>query len=468
MKTRHYYFFYILLFLMNGFASSSAQETGKGDPLSSIDLLLIPPSPVSDHILVDIRTGIKNNSPKKVIVSVSFFLDSIKPSKKLYSTKLEIKGHDVGVAKFNWPTKEQAGSHIIWAEINIGRSKRILQKNLEVISSDTRSSKRIDGSFMGFYHWSEKEGKYWNSDIKEMTDDDWRQMVKAQHQLSMNIIVLQELFRNQEYNGQHNIDKNGYNGSAFYPSSLFGNRMQLAAKDPVEAVLSEADRLGMNVFIAVGMYAWFDFSNGSLKWHKSVANEIWEKYGHHPSFYGWYISEEKDGGLGTDVERQEIVMFFKEFSEHVRKLAPGKPVMLATNSHNLRGAENTYRALLPNLDILCTFGFHRMPSTDLSGEEAALKLQALCDQFGTHFWLDLEIFDFAEENALIPRSIDGLKSDLLRFPLFEKIICYQFPGLLSSPDMRLKPGGSRTIELFLAYKAYIDSLNERDRRYSGK
>ena len=101
--------------------------------------------------------------------------------------------------------------------------------------------------------------------------------------------------------------------------------------------------------------------------------------------------------------------------------------MLATNSMNVTEAENTYQKLLPYLDILCPFGFHRMPEGDYTREQVADKLQSLCDDAGTHFWMDLEVFDFDKEGALVPRPIEGLLTDLQRFPNFEKIICYHPP-----------------------------------------
>ena len=165
-----------------------------------------------------------------------------------------------------------------------------------------------------------------------------------------------------------------------------------------------------------------------------------------------------DGGLGDEKHREQIVYFFKEFSKYVKNLAPEKPVMLATNSHSVRTAKATYAKLLPYLDILCPFGFHRMPKTDYTGEEVAAVLQKLCDDASTHLWMDMEVFDFAENNALVPRPIGGLLSDLHRFPNFEKILCYQFTGLLNSPDMSIKPGGPNTVKLYLDYKQYLDSI----------
>jgi len=124
--------------------------------------------------------------------------------------------------------------------------------------------------------------------------------------------------------------------------------------------------------------------------------------------------------------------------------------MLATNSHNVRSAQAAYAKLLPYLDILCPFGFHRKPKNDLTGEQVAAMLQKLCDIASSHLWMDMEVFDFEHGapgtlDALVSRPIKGLLSDLHRFPNFEKIICYQFPGLISSPDMSIKPGGENTM-----------------------
>ena len=38
--------------------------------------------------------------------------------------------------------------------------------------------------------------------------------------------------------------------------------------------MTEADRRNMNVFLGIGMFAWFDFTTESLEWHKRVAKEL--------------------------------------------------------------------------------------------------------------------------------------------------------------------------------------------------
>ena len=82
--------------------------------------------------------------------------------------------------------------------------------------------------------------------------------------------------------------------------------MPIVAKDPVEAILDEADRLGMSVMLGVGMFAWFDFTEESLKWHENVAEELWNRYGHHDSFYAFYISEECAGNLFNSEQTDEM------------------------------------------------------------------------------------------------------------------------------------------------------------------
>lgn len=67
--------------------------------------------------------------------------------------------------------------------------------------------------------------------------------------------------------------------------------------------------------------------------------------------------------------------FFKEFKAYCNSFAPGKPVMLATNSFEVPNGMDTYPELLNYLDILCPFGFARMPEGDLTGKQAADMLQ---------------------------------------------------------------------------------------------
>ena len=455
---------YLLLFLFSLFCTVNMYSNEK------VGLTLIPPGKISNKINLDIRGGIVNRGNSLQTYQVSLFWDKEKKSALLCDTTLKISSSKSDVVKIMIPMKDKVGKHKVILKVSDGKRVYRKTKEIEVIQSDIRSIQQISGAWTGIYHWSEEEGKHWNQDIKKMTDDHWREMIRSMHKIEMDMVVIQEVFRHQAYIGSSTTVED-YPGKAFYPSKLYPGRMDIAAEDPIEAILSEADKQGMQVLMGVGMFAWFDFTPESLEWHKRVAKELWDMYGHHESFYAFYVSEESGGGLNNwepDPQRSkerkvEMVHFFKEFKEFCSALAPEKPIMLATNSFDVPVGMDTYPELLKYLDILCPFGFARMPATDISGKEAADLLQKVCDEANAHLWFDLEAFLFNPDNSLYPRPIEQIIHDLNLFDNFEKILCYQFPGVFNDPEMSIRVGEARTINLFNGYMRYLKELKYRNK-----
>ncbi len=426
-------------------------------------LTVIPPSPVTDKITLDLRGAVRNIEDVTQAVQWSISIISPNRTQEIQSGEMTIPPQAWQGVRVRWPARGHGGMNTIVFSVSDEIQTATAACAVEIIPSPDRSTRQIDGAWLEFYHWSEAEGKLWNPEIRKLTDDQWQEQVRGMHDLGMNIIVIEETFRNQFYYCKHDIPQSGYQGKAYYPSRLYPGRMEIAARDPVEAALAQADALNMQAFMGVGLYAWFDFTPESLQWHKEVASELWERYGHHPSFYGWYIAEETPGMLhvyGEDTPeqiaryQQEIVAFFQGFREHVHRFAPHKPIMLAPNCHFMKQAEAAWRQLAKYCDIIIPFGFHRMPPGDVTGEEVAAWFQQLCDDSGAHLWMDMEVFLFGPEGELYPRPIEGLLSDLLRFPTFEKILCYQYPGLLNAPGASIQPGGEATVKLFTDYQRY--------------
>lgn len=429
-------------------------------------LTLIPPGTITDEVDLDIRAGIVNKGGNTETYSISLYLNEEKKDNLIYYSTVSLKPGQSHSVKHILETDNLSGQNEIFMKVNVGNMAERMSRKFEIIDSDIRSTRLIDGAWAGIYHWSEQEGKHWNKDIGKLTEEQWREVVRSMHSVGMDVIVIQEVFRNNDYVGAHSTTVENYKGKAFYPSELYPWRMPITAEDPIEAILSEADLHGMSVMMGVGMFAWFDFTDESLKWHKMVADELWGRYGHHDSFYGFYVSEECAGNLFNSeqtsemkmVRKKEIADFFREFKKHIRDFAPEKPVMLATNSMGVRDGADGYPALLENLDILCPFGFARMPEGDLTGKEAADLLQNFCDEAGAHLWFDLEAFLFNPDMSLYPRPIDEIVHDLNLLDNFEKVLCYQFPGVFSNPDMSVRVGEERTEELYNAYKAYMEKI----------
>ncbi|MHB1840750.1 MAG: DUF4434 domain-containing protein [Acidobacteriaceae bacterium] len=451
------------------FGSLTALAFGQ-KPVTRLEL--VPPSPVTDKIVLDIRGAVENTSSRNLQYRVSLYLDRETPATRVYFDKLLIPAHGNAGIYYRRSTANWAGRHrVILVAASIGGQIRT-ERKLRVLPYDIRSTRTIGGAWVGILHWSNDEARDWNPTIRKLTENDWRQQIRGMHDLGMDIVVVQQVFQNQEYYGRNTIATTGYQGTAFYPSALFPGRVQISSHDPLEAILSEADRLHMHVFLGVGMYAWFDYSAASLEWHKKVAAELWHRYGHHPSFYGWYVSEEGNGSLvpeqgelAKDRYRHEIVTFFSEFQAFCRKLAPEKPVMLAPNTFGLLQSQDVWPILLKHIDIVCPFAFDRMPSGDITGEQAAKLWQKMSDQAGSHLWMDMEAFVF-NGKALVPRPIGGLIQDIQRFPNFEKILCYQYSGMFNSPRSRIKPGGPATIVLYRDYQQYLQGINRDTGRTS--
>lgn len=99
------------------------------------------------------------------------------------------------------PMKDKVGKHKVILKVSDGKRVYRKTKEIEVIQSDIRSIQQISGAWTGIYHWSEEEGKHWNQDIKKMTDDHWREMIRSMHKIEMDMVVIQEVFRHQAYIG---------------------------------------------------------------------------------------------------------------------------------------------------------------------------------------------------------------------------------------------------------------------------
>ena len=474
--------------------------------LQGVDMALVPPGSVTDKTDVDIRTGIVNRGSATAVYDVSLTLRDSRGCKELSRFKAEVAPGESLLIRDTLFTQGLSGKYDVLAKVRKGLKTTTLSRPIEVIPSSCRSPQTIDGAWVGLYHWSEQEGLHWNKDIRQLTADDWKGVVRAMHHIGMDVVVIQELLRNEE----RDVTVESYPGRAYYPSDIYSARMDIACPDPVEAILEEADRLGMYVLPGIGLFSWFDFSDESLEWHKLITSEVLRKYGHHPSFYGFYVSEESPGSLDNWAQDEaarsrnisQIVSFFREYTAYCRTLAPAKPVMLATNCFGISGRDDAYAALLPHLDILCPFGFSRLPQSDLSAPEAISLLQRWCDSSSCHLWLDLEAFTFNPDGSLSPRpfnapdasaavaagsdaagtpnpattdsscaagsdaaapsasqSTPSIRDELNTLTTFEKVLCYQYPGVFSNPSFHPQVGEESSIKLYTDYAAYLQTLD---------
>ena len=329
----------------------------------------------------------------------------------------------------------------------------------EILCSEVKSTTLLDGCWLSFVHWSESEARHFNKSLRQINDLQWEEIIEDMHEQKIYGIMIQNMFDNDEYVFEHNQGLENYLGKAFYPSKLYSNRYtDMCANDPLEHVLAKADELDMQVFVGVGLYAWFDFSKTSLEWHKKVAAELYEQYGHHKSFYSFYISEEIHGSFYDTYapthkeEWTDVAKFFQEFADYIKELAPTKPISFAPNNIRFHEFVDEWTRVLRNIDIILPFAFAR----DL--EHLNIKeIQSICDTTGTHFWVDMEIFQYPlEETGLIPKSGSDLIKEIRYYDEVENIFGYQYNGLLNNPQRDFCLGEKDTIELYNEYANYLN------------
>ena len=185
------------IFLTLCFIMIVASTVYGGD--NRVGLTLIPPGTITNKVDLDIRAGIVNQGTEQQDFKISIYLNNVEQQSLLHYSTITLPIGASHSIKYVLNTTDKVGNNRIILRVEDGKQSYEVTKKFEVIESDIRSTRLIDGAWAGIYHWSEIEGKHWNADIKQMTDAQWHEMVRSMHNIGMDVIVIQEVFRNQEY-----------------------------------------------------------------------------------------------------------------------------------------------------------------------------------------------------------------------------------------------------------------------------
>lgn len=245
----------------------------------------------------------------------------------------------------------------------------------------------------------------------ENSDYAWYLMLKGMKDLGMDYVVMQY---SAHFTAKTTL-VNGKNitGAGFTYVGGYG------AADVYEAVLSAADKLGMQVFLGTMHDSDFNDPIGNKPTYhalveaaKPVIRDLYEMYGKHRSFAGYYLSDEEcDQWLNMNggVEAGRIV--YKGQSDYIREIAPDKKIMIAPaiwrSGDPVKGADNLYKLIAsdkdggkPVVDIVA--------AQDCLGRTSALTVDtATYDSYNTYcaewakavrragaeFWHDAEVFE---------------------------------------------------------------------------
>lgn len=310
--------------------------------------------------------------------------------------------------------------------------------------------RKIDGTFFEFHHHNNPEGKYWNSTIDQFTGEKWREKIKEISDLGMEYVVVMATAL---------YDK------CYFKSSVFPFA-DIPCSDPIEELLQEADNCNVKVFLGNGFYGDWTKASQNITSKEIIdrsfkaMEEITVLYAHHKSFYGWYFPDE------TCI----ILRYSKDFMNYVNlcsarchQLTPDKKTLIAPYGTNLVRANNKFIRQLTELDVdfIAYQDEVGVRKTKVDRTKRLFeKLRIAHDKAGrSKLWADIELFDFegmVYKSALIPADIERVKKQIENVtPYVDKILGYQYLGLINPPKSTAFAGYENSKILYENYKKYI-------------
>jgi len=309
-------------------------------------------------------------------------------------------------------------------------------------------AKPITGSWFEFQHHSAVEGTPWNPALAAFSAGQWAAKVQEIAGFGIRDLVL--------------LDTAIY-GKSFYPSSLLPQH-ELGCADPLEAVLAAADKSGIRFFISNGFYG--DWLQAELLMQDKAVrelrfkamSELAEKYARHPSFYGWYYPNE----TGIDGHFADIFIdYVNSCSTEAHRLTPKAKTLIAPYGTRNVAADDAYVRQMENLDVDYIAYQDEVGVEKTRVEESAgffENLYKVHQKAGrSALWADVEVFRFEGKvynSALLPAPPERVKAQLEAVsPYVEKILIYQYLGLLNRPGSEVFAGPPDSAKLYSALKA---------------
>jgi hypothetical protein len=335
----------------------------------------------------------------------------------------------------------------------LGASGALLETLPQMIAStsDSKGIKPISGSWFEFQHHATVEGVDWNPMCARFTCEQWDAKIKEIADAGLEYLVLMETALDYR---------------SFYPTKIFPE-WQLNCPEPMEAVLSAADKYGIKFFIGGGFYGdWQDTNIISdpiaAKKRLQAIEEIAKLYSHHRSFSGWYWPNE------AFIDRhysEEFIRYVNTCSRLARQLTPQARILIAPYGTRVAVPDDEYVRQLEALDVdIIAYqdevGVRKSTADETSAFFEGLK-KAHDRAQRAAIWADVEIFEFegaVYKTALVPAPFQRIRKQLEAVsPWVERILVYQYQGMMNKPGSTAFCGSPKSADLYTDYVKWLRS-----------
>ncbi len=455
-------FFLVLLFAVIPVATTVAQATAE------LSFTVIPPGPVARGAQLELRLAVRNPTETESSAHVAFFLDTEAADTMVGEQTISIPSREKGLARVWYTANAPAGLHQIRYTLNTPAGTQTGTWPIEFVDSSTPSLPCLQGM------WIEPLAVLGGA--TDSRPETLRKVVKdsvtAMDRLGVRVLIIAYV---------------EYLGYFFYPSGIefFDGDVQRTSKGPdcsfdmVGAFLAEAHEHGMHVFLGLGRSGdthllwefdkpdWDTRNARALSISKSVANELWQKYGSHPSLYGWYLTHEMN-----DLARASA--YYDPLAHFCKGLVPEKPVLVAPAGTPLITPE-----LLANsaVDIFAyqdavgagyvPYQYTYKPQSRIAMLEDSYKqYSAWHAKAGKHCWSDLELWEMDGSQGYggsYPASFSRVKQQIDIASRYTGMLTgYAYHGYLQPPDVLSEKPLPRAQKLYLDYADYLQGLSLPD------
>lgn len=263
------------------------------------------------------------------------------------------------------------------------------------------------------------------------------------------------------------IIRAGYRKYMTWPSKyLLSRGGYMPSTDLLELFLTLADKYGMRFWF--GLYdSGHYWDTGDMSWelecNKYVIEEVWNAYGHHKSFKGWYIS--------TEISRKtkDCINSFYTMGKMCKDISGGLPTFISPWIDGKKAVQGMDQTLKQGVSVRqheeewneIFDGIHEVVDAvafqdghiDYDELDAFFTVnKQLADKYGMECWTNAETFDRDMPIHFLPIKFDKLrwKLEAAKRCGYEKAITFEFSHFMSPQSAYTQAG-----HLFDRYKEYF-------------